>query len=83
MYVVDLTDTDYSGSLQRLDNSNKTARERRGKYKANKRAPRGMYGTGRVQARGTTRAPLTVVQPTTMSYTERIARYGAVGTLED
>lgn len=33
-------DTPYMGTLSTLDHSSKTARERRGKSKANKRAPR-------------------------------------------
>lgn len=91
MYKVDLSDTPYEGSLPQYGHTGKkSSRERRGKYKANKvykpswrpnetldlllmtRAPR----TARKAARHT---PVLVVQPTTLSYTDRVARYGSVG----
>lgn len=79
MYKVDLTDTEYLGKTQSLDFSNRTHRELRGKYKANKRPPRGIRGTGRTLARGTTRQAVVVVQEAPATYASRLAKYGSTG----
>lgn len=80
-HTVDMSDTPYAGSLQHLDHSDRTAREQRGKYKANKRAPRGLYSRG--YKRNTPATPragtVLVVKPSTMDYDTRLTKHGSVG----